>query len=162
LRAVPTFFAGVLIAQLLATRLRLFAPSVWWAHGAFALSLLAMHSNGRDEWALLCFVAVVLLASAAEQHDARSVLQHKRFVHLGDASYSLYMWHMPIKVGMFAVMGKIFGTGLPAMWGAALLSFVVSLTVALLCYRLFEMPVRQWITGLWGAGAGRLEQRAVA
>jgi peptidoglycan/LPS O-acetylase OafA/YrhL len=162
LRAVPTFFAGVLIAQLLANRLRQFAPSLWWAHGAFALSLLAMHSNGRDEWTLLCFALVVLLAAAAEQHGARSVMQRKSFVHLGDASYSLYMWHMPIKVGVFAVMGKVFGAGLLSMWGAALLSLAASLIVALLCYRLFEMPMRQWITGLWGAGAGRLERRAVA
>ncbi len=162
LRAVPTFFAGVLIAQLLATRLRHFAPSLWWAHGAFALSLLAMHGNGRDEWTLLCFVFVVILAAAGERHGARSVMQRKGLVHLGDASYSLYMWHMPIKVGIFAVMGKIFGVGLLSMWGAAVLSFAISLTVALLCYRFFEMPMRQWITGLGGAGAGRLERRAVA
>ncbi|MGL4635134.1 MAG: acyltransferase family protein [Beijerinckiaceae bacterium] len=161
LRAVPTFFAGVLTAQLLATRLRHFSPSIGWAHGAFLLSLLMMHLNVRDEWTLLSFVAVVLLAAAAEKNGARSTMQRPAFVHLGDASYSLYMWHMPIKAGVFAVFGKLFGTALLPMWGAAILSFALSLTTALLCYRLFEMPMRNWITGLWGKGAGRLERRSV-
>jgi peptidoglycan/LPS O-acetylase OafA/YrhL len=55
------------------------------------------------------------------------------------------MWHMPIKVGIFAVTAKVLGTGLLPMWGAAVLSFTVSLTIALLCYRYFEMPIRQRI-----------------
>ncbi len=142
-RAIPTFFAGVLIAQLLATRLRGFAPSIAWAHGVFLLTLIPMHLDARDEWALAGFVLVVLLAAAAEQNGARSRLQAKSFVHLGDASFSLYMWHMPIKFGIFAVTAKVLGMGLVAMWGAAVLSFAVSLTVALLCYRYFEMPIRQ-------------------
>ncbi len=146
LRAVPTFFTGVLIAHLLSTRWKDFAPSLWWAHGAFLLALLPMHLNARDEWALAGFALVVLLAAAAEQHGAKSRMQGKRFVHLGDASYSLYMWHMPIKVGIFAITGKLFGTALLPMWGAAILSFAVALTVALLCYRLFEMPMRRLIT----------------
>ncbi len=146
LRAVPTFFTGVLIAHLLSTRWKDFAPSIWWAHGAFLLTLLPMHLNARDEWALAGFALVVLLAAAAEQHGAESRMQGSRFVHLGDASYSLYMWHMPIKVGIFAIMGKLFGTALLPMWGAAILSFAVALSVALLCYRLFEMPMRRLIT----------------
>jgi peptidoglycan/LPS O-acetylase OafA/YrhL len=148
LRAVPTFFTGVLIAHLLATRWRNFAPSIGWAHGAFALALLPMHLNARDEWALAAFALVVLLAAAAEQNGAKSRLQSPRFVHLGDASYALYMWHMPIKVGIFAVMAKLFGTALAPMWGAAILSFVLSLMTALVCYRLFELPARQFLLDL--------------
>jgi peptidoglycan/LPS O-acetylase OafA/YrhL len=145
LRAVPTFFTGVLVAHLLSTRWKDFAPSLWWAHGAFLLALVPMHLNARDEWALGAFCLVVLLAAAAERHGARSRMQSDGFVHLGDASYSLYMWHMPIKVGIFAVTGKLLGTALLPMWLAAILSFGVSLVVALLCYRLFEMPMRRLI-----------------
>ena len=147
LRALPSFFSGVLIARLLMTRWKHFAPPIWLAHGVFLLALLPMHLNARDEWSLVCFALVVLFAAAAEQNGARSRLQHPRFVHLGDASYSLYMWHMPIKVGVFAVMAKLFGTGLLPMWGAAVLSFVLALTIALICYRVFEMPIRRLLTG---------------
>ncbi|MGL5114884.1 MAG: acyltransferase family protein [Beijerinckiaceae bacterium] len=161
LRAIPTFFAGVLIARLLATRWRNFAPSIWWAHGAFLLSFIPMHLNARDEWALACFALVVLLAAAAEQNGAKSRLQHPGFVHLGDASYSLYMWHMPLKVGVFAVIGKLFGFGLISMWGAAILSFVLSLAVSLACYRWFEMPVRRWMLSrsVSRAPASRMSQK---
>jgi peptidoglycan/LPS O-acetylase OafA/YrhL len=161
LRAVPTFFTGVLIAHLLATRWKAFAPSIWWAHGAFLLTFLPMHLNARDEWALAGFALVVLLAAAAEQGGAKSRLQSPGFVHLGDASYSLYMWHMPIKVGIFAVMGKLFGAALLPMWTAAILSFAVSITVALLCYRLFEMPMRRLIVDM-GQWNGAEERKAAA
>jgi peptidoglycan/LPS O-acetylase OafA/YrhL len=149
LRAVPTFFAGVLIAHLVATRWRRFAPPLWTAHAAFLAAFVPMHMGWRDELALACFALTVLLAAAAEQNGARSRLQHPRWVHLGDASYSLYMWHMPLKVGVFAVMGKLFGLGLAPMWTAAALSYALSLAVALLCYRWFEMPARRWLVGLW-------------
>jgi peptidoglycan/LPS O-acetylase OafA/YrhL len=152
LRAVPTFFAGVLIARLLTTDWKRFAPSIWWAHGAFLLAFIPMHFAWRDEITLLCFGLVVFLAAAAEQNGAWSRLQDQRFVHLGDASYSLYMWHMPIKVGVFAVVGKLLGTSLAPMWGAAVLSYALSLAVALLCFRIFETPLRIWITSLWGSG----------
>jgi peptidoglycan/LPS O-acetylase OafA/YrhL len=145
LRALPTFFTGVLIAKILSTTGKNFAPPVWMAHAAFALSLVPMHFNMRDEFALIAFASVVLLAAAAEQNGGKSKLQGARFVHLGDASYSLYMWHMPIKVGIFAIMGKIFGTSLFPMWGAAVLSYAIALITALLCYKYFEVPIKNYI-----------------
>jgi peptidoglycan/LPS O-acetylase OafA/YrhL len=161
LRAVPTFFMGVLIAHLVSIRWRGFAPSILWAHGFFLLAFVPLHMCWRDELALVCFALVVLFAAAAEQNGATSRLQHPRWVHLGDASYSLYMWHMPLKVGIFAVMAKLFGLGLGPMWTAAILSYVVSLAVALACYRWFEMPVRRWLVELWGE-SGNSPMRSAA
>jgi peptidoglycan/LPS O-acetylase OafA/YrhL len=145
LRAIPTFFAGILIAQTLSTRWKDFSPSIWWAHGAFLLALVPMHFEMRDEWSLAGFVLVVLLAAASEQNGAKSRLQNKAFVHLGNASYSLYMWHLPIKVAAFAIFGRVFGTALLPMWGAAIVSYATALIVALLCYRYFEIPIRNAI-----------------
>jgi peptidoglycan/LPS O-acetylase OafA/YrhL len=145
LRAVPTFFTGVLIAKILSTTGKNFAPPIWLAHAAFALSLVPMHFNIRDEFALVAFGLVVFLAAASEQNGAKSKLQGAQFVHLGDASYSLYMWHMPIKVGVFAITGKIFGTSLLPMWGAAALSYGLALIAALVCYRYFEIPIKNYI-----------------
>jgi peptidoglycan/LPS O-acetylase OafA/YrhL len=160
LRAVPTFFAGVLIARLVATRWRFFAPSILWAHGFFLLAFVPMLMMWRDELALVCFAMVVLFAAAAEQNGARSAMQGRAFTHLGDASYSLYMWHMPLKVGVFAVMAKLFGMGLAPMWAAAGLSYALSLVVALACYRWFEMPVRRWLVGLLGERGRVIDLRA--
>jgi peptidoglycan/LPS O-acetylase OafA/YrhL len=162
LRAVPTFFAGVLIAHVVTKRWRSFAPSILWAHGFFLLAFLPMHMGWRDELALICFALVVLFAAMAEQNGAESRLQHPRWVHLGDASYSLYMWHMPLKVGVFAVMAKLFGMGLGPMWAAAALSYALSLAVALVCYRWFEMPVRRLLVGLWGKRGTVIDLRAAS
>jgi peptidoglycan/LPS O-acetylase OafA/YrhL len=152
LRAVPTFYAGVLVAHLVATRWRGFAPPVFAAHLAFLASFVPMHMGWRDEAALVCFVLTVLLAAAAEQNGARSRLQAPALVHLGHASYALYMWHMPVKVVVFAVAARLAGTGLAPMWGAAILSFALSLAVALACYRWFETPVMRWLVARLGAG----------
>jgi peptidoglycan/LPS O-acetylase OafA/YrhL len=148
LRAVPTFFAGALIARLTTTRWRSFAPPAWLAHAAFLTAFIPMHFGLRDELTLLCFAATVLLAAAAEHNGRTSRLQQPCWVRLGDASYSLYMWHMPLKVGVFAVTAKLFGAGPGPMWAAAGLSYTLSLMVALLCHRWFEMPVRRWLVGL--------------
>jgi peptidoglycan/LPS O-acetylase OafA/YrhL len=47
------------------------------------------------------------------------------------------------------------------MWTAAILSFAVSITVALLCYRLFEMPMRRLIVGM-GRWNGADQRKAAA
>ncbi len=160
LRAVPTFFAGVLIARLLATRWREFAPSILWAHGFFLLAFVPMLMGWRDELALVCFALVVLFAAAAEQNGASSRMQGRAFTHLGDASYSLYMWHMPLKVGVFSIMAKVFGMGLAPMWAAAALSFALSLAVALASYRWLEAPARRWLVGLLDRRDSATELRA--
>jgi peptidoglycan/LPS O-acetylase OafA/YrhL len=163
LRAVPTFMCGTLIAQLVSGRWRHFAPPLILAHLAAVATAVLMHLNWSAELVLIGFAGVVLLTAAAEQHGAISRFQARGWVHMGDASYSLYMWHMPLKVGIFAVMAKLFGTGLAPMWGAALLSFVVSLGVALVCYRFFEMPARRYLTGLWLAPSSvKAERMALA
>jgi peptidoglycan/LPS O-acetylase OafA/YrhL len=163
LRAVPTFFTGVLIAHLLMTVWKKFTPSIWWAHAAFLLAFPSMHLDARDEWALIAFALVVLFAAAAEQNGAKSLLQRRRFLHLGEASYGLYMWHMPIKFGVFAVFGKIFGTSLLPMWAAALFSYATAVFIALVCYRLFELPIKHYIMAsmpLDDSGSTRKQQPA--
>jgi peptidoglycan/LPS O-acetylase OafA/YrhL len=162
LRAVPTFFAGVLIAHLVSKGWKRFTPPILLAHGMFLLAFVSMHFGLRDELSLVCFALVVFFAAAAEQNGATSRLQAPRLVHLGDASYSLYMWHMPLKVGVFAVVAKLFGTALLPMWGAAVLSYALSLAVALACYRWFEMPVRSWIVGIRGKPDKQPMRQAVA
>jgi peptidoglycan/LPS O-acetylase OafA/YrhL len=159
LRAVPTFFIGALIAQLLAGRWKGFAPPMALAYLAVVITAALMHLNWAAEMVLAGFALVVLLTGAAEQHGAKSRFQARMWVHMGDASYSLYMWHMPLKVGIFAVIAKLFGTGLAPMWGAALLSFAVSLAVALLCYRFFEMPARRALMSLWPASSSLKPER---
>jgi peptidoglycan/LPS O-acetylase OafA/YrhL len=101
-----------------------------------------MHLNWRDELVLIAFAATVLLAAAAEMNGRSSTLQNQSFVHLGDASYALYMIHMPIKVGIFAITARYFGTALGPMWTAAILSYAVSILFALLTFRHFEMPAK--------------------
>jgi peptidoglycan/LPS O-acetylase OafA/YrhL len=145
LRAIPTFFTGVLIAHLLSTDWKNFSPPIWWAHAAFFLAFPSMHLDARDEWALIAFAFVVLFAAAAEQNGAKSLLQKRAFLHLGEASYALYMWHMPIKFGIFAVIGMVLGRDLLPMWFAAILSYCIALFVAMVCYRLFELPIRSYM-----------------
>ncbi len=147
LRALPTFFAGVLIAE----GLRGWTPSrpvPWWAvHCCFVLVLVGLHFSWPPVVVFTLFGAVVASAALAERSSAKSVLQSRGMTHLGDASYSLYMVHLlvglPLLVAAhkFGVLGH---SGAAIFAGAAV---VLSVAVALVVYPTFEMPMRRWLAG---------------
>lgn len=59
--------------------------------------------------------------------------------YLGEHSYSIYLWHMPVKVWGATLLGKVFGTAPPHM--AAFLFYVVgSVVFGVWMARLVEFP----------------------
>lgn len=103
------FLAGVLIAR--------FQPklSAWWLVPAFALLVLSPDLSKivieqRPDRLMWWGLPAVLIFSVALSNEG--LFQHKAFdlpVFLGDASYSIYLWHqfillgkLPVWLGMFA------------------------------------------------------------
>ena len=65
---------------------------------------------------------------------------------LGDLSYPLYIVHYPIMYVFYAwIIEKKYYT-LSACWGAASLVVVSSILLAVLCLRLYDEPVRRWLS----------------
>jgi len=94
---------------------------------------------------LLLYVLPLLVYCTAFDLGAGSdILKMKPFQWLGERSYSIYLWHMPIlafQVFLFSLTRKVMPTG---PWDCALLVIFV-LVISELSYRYFEVPCREYI-----------------
>jgi peptidoglycan/LPS O-acetylase OafA/YrhL len=65
---------------------------------------------------------------------------------LGDISYPLYIVHYPIMYIFYAWLIKNEYYNLCDCWGMALLVVISSIVLAFLCLKLYDEPVRRWLT----------------
>lgn len=160
---VPMFLAEFLAGVLLYVhrdRLR----SRWWIALCLVIVLVGFGSGYRmratdGSWRIFTFgigaVALVMLAVLLEQ--ARLWSAGRVMVALGDASYTLYLVHVPLLIGFYFWGLRDYLAAQPALWrelGFGL--FVVAcLGLSWLLYRALELPVYRWATR-WGVGSARL------
>jgi peptidoglycan/LPS O-acetylase OafA/YrhL len=91
----------------------------------------------------LC-AAVVLFVAMAEGLGPSAPLARLRW--LGDASYGIYLWHVPIQLLLFLIIPDLAMTHAPAAHPLFLLSFIaIVLLTAHLSFRTFETPARRWL-----------------
>ena len=69
---------------------------------------------------------------------------------LGDISYPLYIVHYPIMYLFYAWLIEKGYYKLSDCWGMALLVVVSSIVLAFLCLKLYDEPVRRWLTKKFG------------
>lgn len=90
LRALPEFFAGAVLARAFSERSADFDLG-WPAVYAIALStLLVLHFTLPDEFAVILFCALILVAASAERNRAGSPLTGRAARRFGDMSYAIY------------------------------------------------------------------------
>ncbi|MBQ2126527.1 MAG: acyltransferase [Bacteroidaceae bacterium] len=78
--------------------------------------------------------------------NAKGGLAHKINKTLGDLSYPLYIVHYPVMYVFYAwLIEKKYYT-LQECLGVALLVVLLSIVLALLCLKLYDEPVRRWLT----------------
>jgi peptidoglycan/LPS O-acetylase OafA/YrhL len=107
-------------------------------------------------WALLPVLgtAAAILAGTAGESRIGAVLTHRAVVHLGDISYSWYLWHWP---------ALVFAARLwPGNSVAVVVAVVVGLMAAEASYRWVEGPLRRRAVGLRPVAALRVLVPAVA
>ena len=68
---------------------------------------------------------------------------------LGDISYPLYIVHYPIMYLFYAWLIENRCYTLPSCWPVALLVVGSNIALAILCLKLYDEPVRQWLTKKW-------------
>lgn len=107
-----------------------------WLIGFFVIDANLAWPSG---WALLPVVGTGLIILAAKQ---TSWLIHNPVAQwLGKNSYSVYLWHWPLVVGLYF-------TGLQTNWLWVASFFVLSLILGELSYRLIENPTRKGLIKL--------------
>lgn len=163
---VLEFFFGIVVALLAERKISGYALSsvvvgvVWLLVGAYVLS----RNGGYGQppmWRATCiglpgaFIAYGLVALEIRERWTFP----KALVKLGDASYSLYLWHQMLFALMAAMWVKLgVHGGLPLR----LVSIPIAIAIGVASYRLIERPINKskWVALL--AGAEKRERAAPA
>lgn len=150
LRALPTFFSGVLIATAIG-RSGPTGPTVLadWrtVHALFVAALAALQFGAPDEVAIALLALVVAGAALAERRGLPTRLTSSVMQRLGAASYAIYMIHVLASIPVLLALRATSQLGSPVAAVAALATFALVLGVADILYRRFETPWRRRIAG---------------
>ena len=151
-RLLYPFFMGLLLARM--NKLISLRGSFWWCAGFVSLLLAIPHvGTGDTSWLnglyeCLCILAlfplIVAVGAGSNISDKRT---EKACKFLGEVSYPLYIIHYPLIYLQMAWLQRnenaplgqhiIIGVGL----------FVASVAIAYAAYKLYDVPVREWLKG---------------
>jgi len=108
--------------------------------GLFLIAIGVLYVNPVGQWpgffALIPVIGVVLVLTAARENSLWTGSDLAQF--LGNASYSIYLWHWPIVVGLNYA-------GLKVMPAAVTVGIFFSIFLGYLSYRYIEQPSRKWL-----------------
>jgi len=149
---MPEFAIGVLLGRwFLMERPR---GTVWFRNLVILASLLALWGIANLPRHIVDVIAqqglfaplfgLLIIAVASEPATGRGVLHHPLMVKLGEASYALYIIHMPIR-GLFrhlANWGILGNLDEPGVF-IAYIAIVIAASLAI--YRWFETPARVYL-----------------
>ena len=146
LRIVPEFLFGIGLYQL-AVRLN---PGPWTARAAALISLSAlvlMMSFGADERLTVGVSGLVILSlGLLARSGSDRVFAHPLALEAGEASYALYLVHLPLlilwKNGVGMLAGVDSGYRMQVWEAAVLLAITVAAAFAL--HAFWERPARRW------------------
>lgn len=165
LRIIPEFLYGVALYRL-GERLLLDQPAaVLFAWAAAILLVGLMHLKADDRWVVAAAGPLMLALALLSKVRAEGFLK-ARWPRLGgEASYALYLVHMPILIAWKGVWSAVQGRDshyVLAWWEVAGL-LAISLAAAVALHLLFEGPARAWIRRradrLWPAAEARAQMR---
>jgi peptidoglycan/LPS O-acetylase OafA/YrhL len=148
LRALPTFFVGVLFAVLLQSSPRLFRAPWLVVHLLFLSAVSALHFDLPRELSIALLALVVPFAAAAERNNKPSLMMTQFMTRLGDNSYGIYMLHGLMAVPVLFVLRKIGAIGTPVGVAAAIATYFAVVILADVIYGRFEVPLRRWLSGV--------------
>lgn len=147
LRIIPEFLYGIALYRLgeqLAPSRR---AAIIAAIASAATTLLLMHVQADDRLIVLVAGPLVLSLALLSKATADQYVARRWMVVLGEASYALYLIHMPILVGWKGVISILTdrpSTYVLAWWEIAVL-LPITIAAALALHLLFEGPARTWI-----------------
>jgi len=151
---LPEFLLGITGFHL-SRRVNLsrFAPGLMVA-GVTALIAGAV-GESLFEWPFYFFgyapgALLVILGCGGVSGRTERVLSHPMLVLLGNASYSLYLFHDPVLRYTKVILDRA-GMVLPAPWNVLAGAFLFAATIAgsVLCYKVYEHPARVRLRALF-------------
>ena len=148
------------LGMLLARKFRpVKVPGIFWISIAILFGLFSVpyiSSEGRawaEGWSLnslyelMCIVLVFpLIVWLGASGSMSGNISSRVCKFLGDLSYPLYIVHYPVMYLFYSwlIENKLYSLG--ETWQVVLLVFAVNITLAFACLKLWDEPVRRWLT----------------
>lgn len=110
---------------------RIGGPQQLWMNGIY------------ESFAIIVLFPVVVAMGAGD--NVKDGLEHRVCKFFGDISYPLYITHYPL---IYVYTAWVTRDKIPASYGAAVGvgMFIVAVAIAYACLKLYDEPVRQWLT----------------
>lgn len=154
-RLLYPFFAGLLLSRLGALiRVR---GGFWWCSLLITAALVMPHVGDPDTpWLnggyqalviLLVFPLIVSMGAGSRVTDSRSIAVCQ---FLGEISYPLYITHYPLVYMQMAWAANNPDTPLGTHIFVSVSVLIASVGIAWACLKLYDLPVRSWLTRLRG------------
>lgn len=155
-RLLYPFFGGLLLYRLSKCRITLKRGAMTWCSLAVTITLAVPHIGGETHaWlnGLYCAVVILIVYPAIVAAGAGSPLTGRKTTavckFLGMISYPLYITHYP----MIYVQMNWAATHADAPLGThiwvAVSIFMAALAVAYASVKVYDMPVREWLSNKW-------------
>lgn len=156
LRMTFPFTLGMLIARNFKP---IRVPGIFWISIAVLFALFSVPYIPADlcscaegislnsAYELACIVLVFpLIVWLAASGNMAGKVSHKVCKFLGDLSYPLYIVHYPVMYLFYSwlIENKLYTLG--ETWLVVILVFAVNITLAYACLKLWDEPVRRWLT----------------
>lgn len=165
-RTAAGFFVGVLtfrLHRLIGKR----APVAWDVASVALIAICLVYLAAR-KWAnlgdlLVCYIVYpATILSLIRSHFVRAMLCVRPMVYLGEISYSIYLVHFPLLLGIH-LWSSVTGIDAPANSSIYLVGFLLAVVVvAGLTYRWIEMPSRRFISSTnWPSGENNVPEAGV-
>lgn len=106
----------------------------------FMLCVVAVHFGARDQFTNVCVGTSLVIWLAAQRQTLRTWLSGRIAQFFGRISYSLYLLHVPVSGGTFALVSRTLGDSLADRCMALLLVLVANVSAAWLLWRVVERP----------------------
>jgi peptidoglycan/LPS O-acetylase OafA/YrhL len=143
------FVLGIIIGVLVMRR-RLYAPRAFLG-AAFLLLVGTFWATAhlRDDyisvnWYRLAYVGLpmaLLVYGAVGMEQRLGQVAPRVLQRIGDSSYSLYLWHVPILTVLGFALHYTHAQGFPAHLGLLLIGYAAVVLLSLVLYRRIERPL---------------------
>lgn len=166
LRILPEFLYGIALYRL-GERITL-SPrhAVTAAWGAAAILLVLMHLKADDRLVVAAAGPLILSLALVSKAQADGPLGRPLMLLGGEASYALYLLHMPILIGWKGVVSALKGLDSKYIldWWEIGVLLVITLAAAVALHTVVERPARTWIRrqadGMWPAQGSKADMTA--
>lgn len=167
-RLLYPFFCGLLVSRLMNSESKSinnklstlnFKHGFWWCSLAIVVLLcmpwMGIGTEGDARWTnglyetfviLICFPIIVAIGAGSSVKGGKSE-SINRF--LGEISYPLYITHYPLIYMQMSWVDSHKDAPLGMHIFVAVCTFVLAILIAYGAYRLYDLPVREWLKKKW-------------